>query len=81
MTKNELLVAWEALWDLSEELFDPESFVNSTIGALASDHPECIPPPRQDLAEAAVLLCQTIKGAIAVAEGIAERLGADNSDS
>lgn len=74
MTNDEIMAAWNALWDLAEQAFDRESFVNSTIGALTSTHPECIPPARKDMAEAAVLLCQTIKAAIAVVEGISARL-------
>jgi hypothetical protein len=74
MTKIELAAAWSALWDLSEQVFDREEFVCSVISQMTSPHPECAPPSREDAAEAAVLLCQTIKAAIAVVEGISARL-------
>jgi hypothetical protein len=62
------------LWDLSEQIFDKEGQVNSTLCTVTSTHPECEPPTREDLADSTILLCQLIKQASTVAEAFSARL-------
>lgn len=72
--RDDLLIAWNALWDQADQVFDRESFVNSVITAMASPHPECKRPSREDMASAVAELCQAIKTMIAVAEAITQAM-------
>ena len=69
--QDDLLVAWNAAWDMADEVFDRDTFVNSVISRTTSTHPECQRPTREDMARAVTDLCQLIKLTIAAAEALA----------
>lgn len=69
MNKADLEMAWER----ARRLCESDGFIDRVIRQAITTHPTC-PPSREDMAEAAVALCQVVKAAIAVAEAIADRM-------
>lgn len=62
----------EMAWERARRLCERDGYVDRVIRQATA--PAGAQPSREDLAEAAVALCQVIKAAIAVAEAIAERM-------